>query len=107
MAVTANLDPPVAVQLAGAIMRLYHAIPLNLARPRPTSIKTAYGTLATGAQLHLVPPDLGVDLRSDLVGIVPLLADLPAEEHHLILLAEGERTEHAESEEQRPNRRRP
>lgn len=46
-------DEALSWPLAGAIMRLYHAIPLNLARPRPTSIKTAYGTLAQGRILGL------------------------------------------------------
>lgn len=39
--------------VAGQIMRLYRAIPLNLERPRPTSIKTAYATLARGRLLGL------------------------------------------------------
>ena len=37
----------------GAVMRLYRAIPLNLERPRPSSIKAAYGTLARGRVLGL------------------------------------------------------
>ena len=36
---------------------------------------------------------LGVDLGGDLVGVVPLLADLAAQEDHLVLLAEGQRAE--------------
>lgn len=39
--------------VAGQIMRLYRAIPLNLERPRPTSIKAAYATLARGRLLGL------------------------------------------------------
>ena len=34
-------------------------------------------------------PDLLVDLLGDLVGVVPLLADLAAEEHELVALAEA------------------
>jgi 1-acyl-sn-glycerol-3-phosphate acyltransferase len=44
-------DEALGWPVAGHIMRLYKAIPLNLARPRPTSIKTAYGTLARGRLL--------------------------------------------------------
>jgi 1-acyl-sn-glycerol-3-phosphate acyltransferase len=39
--------------VAGQIMRLYCAIPLDLERPRPISIKTAYATLAHGRLLGL------------------------------------------------------
>jgi 1-acyl-sn-glycerol-3-phosphate acyltransferase len=46
-------DEALSWPLAGAIMRIYHAIPLNLARPRPTSIKTAYATLAQGRMLGI------------------------------------------------------
>ncbi len=38
-------------------------------------------------------PDLFVDLLRDLVGVVPLLADLPAQEDQLVALAEGQRPE--------------
>ena len=37
--------------------------------------------------------DLLVDRLRDLVGVVPLLADLAAQEHELIPLPEGQRTE--------------
>lgn len=37
----------------GSVMRLYEAIPLNLERPKPSSIKAAYGTLARGRVLGL------------------------------------------------------
>ena len=43
------LDWPVA----GFILRFYHAIPLNLGRPRPSSIKAAYATLARGRVLGM------------------------------------------------------
>ncbi|HBP19705.1 MAG TPA: hypothetical protein DEA08_18180 [Planctomycetes bacterium] len=33
---------------AGYLMQLYRSIPLNLERPKPSSIKAAYGTLARG-----------------------------------------------------------
>lgn len=38
---------------AGQIMRLYKSIPINLERPRPSSIKQAYGTLARGRVLGM------------------------------------------------------
>ncbi len=43
------LDWPVA----GSIMRVYNAIPINLERPKPSSIKTVYGTLARGRVLGM------------------------------------------------------
>lgn len=46
-------DEALGWPIAGHIMRLYRAIPLNLERPRPTSIKTAYATLARGRLLGL------------------------------------------------------
>src|SRR5918994_845598 len=36
---------------------------------------------------------LGIDLGGHLVGVVALLADLPAQEDHLLLAPEGERAE--------------
>lgn len=39
--------------VAGDLMRLYCAIPLNLERPRPSSIKACYATLARGRLLGL------------------------------------------------------
>lgn len=39
--------------VAGQVMRLYRAIPIDLERPSPSSIKTAYATLAHGRLLGL------------------------------------------------------
>lgn len=46
-------DEALGWPIAGQIMRLYRAIPLDIVRPRPTSIKTAYATLAHGRLLGL------------------------------------------------------
>ena len=58
-----------------------------------TSRCVVSASFARAKALSMMRAHLGVDLRRDLVGVVALLADLAAEEDHLVLLAEGERPE--------------